>query len=62
MDKLATAIELTDEILELLDNRDFDKIANIETRREPLIRQAFSDAVEQIFGFGDDSNLQIRIG
>lgn len=48
MDKLARAIALTDEILELLDNRDFDKVASIEIEREPLIRQAFSDAVEQI--------------
>lgn len=48
MDKLARAIELTDEILELLDNRDFDGVADIELERQPLIRQAFSEAVEQI--------------
>lgn len=48
MDKLAKAIALTDEILQLLDNQDFDKVADLELQRAPLIQQAFTDTVEQI--------------
>ena len=48
MDKLAKAIALTDEILQMLDDRDFDKVADLELQRGLLIRQAFTETVEQI--------------
>lgn len=48
MNKLEKAIALTDEILEILDNGDFDKVAEIEVERAPLIRQAFGETIEQI--------------
>lgn len=45
---LAQAIDLTNEILSVLDDQDFIRIAELETRREPLIRQAFEASVEQV--------------
>ncbi len=45
---LMEAIKLTDQILTVLDDQDFDRLAELEIQREPLIRQAFSASVEQI--------------
>ena len=47
-DALNQAILLTDEILSVLDDQNFDKVAELELQREPLIRQAFTGSVEQI--------------
>lgn len=51
MDKataLTEAISLTDEILLLLDDQDFDGIGQLDARRLPLIEQAFSGSIEEI--------------
>ncbi len=45
---LTEAISLTNEILSVLDEQDFLRIAELKTRREPLIQQAFATSVEQL--------------
>ena len=45
---LTTAISLTDEILAVLDEQDFDRLGELEMQREPLIRQAFSQSIHQV--------------
>ncbi len=45
---LLQAIELTDEILALLEQGEFNRIDQIDALRQPLIKQAFSASIEQI--------------
>ena len=45
---LTRAIELTDEILGLLDSGDFERISELEKAREPLVKQAFTESIEQV--------------
>ncbi len=46
---LTQAITLTDEILSVLEGHDFDRIADLERKREPFLLQVFSpDSIEQI--------------
>ncbi len=45
---LAEAISITDEILLVLDEQDFLRIDELEAKRQPLIRQAFAQSVEEI--------------
>jgi hypothetical protein len=45
---LIRAIELTDEVLSALDEKNTDKIGSLEMERQPLIEQAFSSSVDQI--------------
>ncbi len=45
---LARAIELTDEILAVLEEGDFESIWQLEETRQPLIKQAFTAPIEEI--------------
>ncbi len=45
---LNTAINLTDEILELLESGEFGRIGELEMKRKSYIEQAFVVSVEQI--------------
>ena len=45
---LNQAIALTNEILEVLEQKDFAAISELEARREPLVKLAFSESIEQI--------------
>lgn len=45
---LGQAIALTDEILELLEQGEFERISELECRRKPYIEQAFRASVEEI--------------
>ena len=45
---LTRAIEITDEILELLDDGDFESVWQLEETRQPLIKQAFTAPIEEI--------------
>jgi len=45
---LAEAISITDEILSVLDEQDFMRVDELEVKRQPLIRQAFAQSVEEI--------------
>ena len=45
---LTRAIELTDEILGLLDGGDFERVSELEKAREPLVKQAFTESIEQV--------------
>ncbi|MEM7564086.1 MAG: hypothetical protein AAF353_13700 [Pseudomonadota bacterium] len=45
---LIKAIDITDEILAILDSGTFDGVENLEIERQPLIRQAFSASLEEI--------------
>ncbi len=45
---LTRAIALTDEILELLEAGEFERVGELEAVREPLIKQAFTESIEQI--------------
>ncbi len=45
---LARAIELTDEILELLEDGDYEAVWPLEAERQPLIKQAFTGPIEEI--------------
>ncbi len=45
---LIRAIALTDEILEVLESGDFDRVSELESEREPLIKQAFTESIEQV--------------
>jgi hypothetical protein len=51
MDKqqaLVRAINLTDEILELLEQGEFGRVSDLEAMRKPYIEQAFTGAIEQV--------------
>jgi hypothetical protein len=45
---LNTAINLTGEILDLLESGEFGLIGELETQRKTFIEQAFAESVEQI--------------
>lgn len=45
---LTQAISLTDEILNVLEESDFDAVADLDARRQPLIVKAFSDSIDEI--------------
>ena len=45
---LVTAISLTDEILMALDADDLERLTDLEAQREPLIRQAFEQSIQQV--------------
>ena len=45
---LGQAIALTDEILELLDQGEFERVNELESQRKPYIEQAFRDSIEEI--------------
>ena len=45
---LNTAINLTDEILELLEGGEFERVGELEMKRKSYIEQAFVVSVEQI--------------
>ena len=45
---LARAIELTDEILAVLEEGDFESVWQLEETRQPLIKQAFTAPIEEI--------------
>jgi hypothetical protein len=45
---LNAAIDLTDEILELLDSGEFERVGALEAKRKPVIEQAFAASIEQI--------------
>jgi hypothetical protein len=45
---LNAAINLTNEILELLDSGEFERVGALEVQRKPLIEQAFAASIEQI--------------
>jgi hypothetical protein len=45
---LNAAIDLTDEILELLDSGDFERVGTLEAKRKLVIEQAFAASIEQI--------------
>ncbi|MDH3448353.1 MAG: hypothetical protein OER87_07780 [Gammaproteobacteria bacterium] len=45
---LAQAIILTDQILEVLETGEFDRVRELEAQRNPLIEQAFIDSIEEI--------------
>jgi hypothetical protein len=45
---LNAAIDLTDEILELLDSGEFERVGALEAQRKLVIEQAFAASIEQI--------------
>ena len=45
---LSEAISLTDEILVLLDQEDFEGVSRLDAKRVPLIEAAFSGSIEEI--------------
>lgn len=45
---LVEAISLTDEILEVLEQGEFERVNELEAQRKPLIEQAFKASVEEI--------------
>ena len=45
---LNAAIKLTDEILELLDSGEFERVGELELQRKPFLEQAFAVSIEQI--------------
>jgi hypothetical protein len=45
---LNTAIKLTDDILELLDSGEFERVGELEQKRKPYIEQAFALTIEQV--------------
>jgi len=45
---LSAAIALTDEILEVLEEGEFERVSELEAQRKPLIEQAFKDSIEEI--------------
>ena len=45
---LNAAIKLTDDILELLDSGEFERVGELEVQRKPYVEQAFTASVEQI--------------
>ena len=47
-DALSVAIALTDEILEILEEGEFERVEELEARRKIYIEQAFADSIEHI--------------
>lgn len=45
---LTEAIALTDEILEVLEQGEFERVNELETQRKPFIEQAFMASIEDI--------------
>lgn len=45
---LSRAIELTDEILEVLEDGAFERVAQLDEARQTYIKQAFTESIEQI--------------
>jgi hypothetical protein len=45
---LAQAITLTDEILRVLENGEFERISELEVQRKSYIEQIFTESLEQI--------------
>ena len=45
---LNAVIDLTDEILELLDSGEFERVGALEVQRKPVIEQAFAASIGQI--------------
>jgi hypothetical protein len=45
---LSEAISLTDEILSVLEDNDITAVSELDARRLPLIKKAFSVSIEQI--------------
>ena len=45
---LTKAIAITDEILELLEGGEFERVNELEGQRKPLIEQAFMASIEEI--------------
>ena len=45
---LNAAIKLTDEILELLDSGEFERVGALEVQRKPFIEQSFVSTIEQV--------------
>jgi len=47
-DALSAAITLTNEILEILEEGEFERVEELEARRNIYIEQAFADSIEHI--------------
>ncbi|MDH3763580.1 MAG: hypothetical protein OEU50_21600 [Gammaproteobacteria bacterium] len=45
---LVSAISLTDEILKMLEQGEFERVNELEAQRKPLIEQAFKASIEEI--------------
>ena len=45
---LVSAISLTDEILDMLEKGEFERVNELELKRKPLIEQAFMASIEEI--------------
>jgi len=45
---LGAAIALTDEILEILEQGEFERVDELEKKRKIYIEQAFADSIEQV--------------
>lgn len=45
---LVAAIALTDEILEILEAGEFERVGELEKKRKVLIEQAFEDSIAQV--------------
>ncbi|MCP4433243.1 MAG: hypothetical protein GY806_19890 [Gammaproteobacteria bacterium] len=45
---LVEAINLTDEILEVLSRGEFGRVSELEIERKPIIEQAFTNSIEQV--------------
>lgn len=45
---LSAAIALTDEILEILEEGEFERVDELEKKRKVLIEQAFEDSIAQV--------------
>ena len=45
---LSRAIELTDEILDVLDDGAFERVSQLDRERQTYIKQAFTASIEQI--------------
>lgn len=45
---LSKAITLTNEILNVLEEKDFEAISRLDARRQPLIQEVFSESLEEI--------------
>ncbi len=45
---LGAAIALTDEILEILEEGEFERVDELEKKRKVLIEQAFADSIAQV--------------
>lgn len=45
---LSTAISITDEILELLEDQNFERVGELELKRKSYIEKAFVESIEEI--------------